>query len=157
LDLAVSRDQIVSVMSVDLNLGKLTTRQILPGMSASNSIAVVRSGKGGDVGGVIGKAGLSLNVSLDKSEGFHQAVRNLIELSTIEILGKLARVPYWQCLKIDTTNPTYRTEARAWFDTMSAGDRVRFVKTGLTRAGYYNGPIDDKSDAALGTGIARYQ
>jgi len=46
-------------------------------MSASNSIAVVRSGKGGDVGGVIGKAGLSISVSLDRSEGFHQAVRNL--------------------------------------------------------------------------------
>jgi curli biogenesis system outer membrane secretion channel CsgG len=157
LDLAVSRDQIVSVMSLDLNIGKLVTRQILAGMSASNSIAVVRSGKGGDVGGVIGKAGLSISVSLDRSEGFHQAVRNLVELSTIEALGKLTRVPYWQCLQIDQTNPTYRTEAREWFDTMSPGDRVRFVRTNLAGAGYVEGSPGDQSDPALRNAIARYQ
>ncbi len=105
MDLAINGNQIVSVVSIDLNVGKLITRQILPGISASNSIAVVQSGKGADVGGFIGKAGLSLSVSLDKSEGFHQAVRNLIELSTIEILGKLTRVPYWQCLSIEFDQP----------------------------------------------------
>jgi len=156
-DLAISREQVVSVMSVDLNLGKLVTRQILPGMSASNSIAVIRSGKGGDVGGLIGKAGVSLSIQLDRSEGFHQAVRNLIELSTIEALGKLTRVPYWQCLQIDQTNPTYRTEARAWFDTMGEAERVRFAKAGLARAGYYGGPVTDEADPALRDGVARYQ
>ena len=45
VDLAVSRDQIVSVVSMDLNVGRLVTRQILPGMSAENSIAVVQTGK----------------------------------------------------------------------------------------------------------------
>ncbi|HLZ67046.1 MAG TPA: DUF4384 domain-containing protein [Aliidongia sp.] len=156
-DLAVSSDQVVSVMSVDLNIGKLVTRQILPGMSASNSIAITRSGHGGDVGGTIGKAGLTLSVSLDKSEGFHQAARDLIELSTIEVLGKLTRVPYWQCLQIDQTNPTYRAEAREWFDAMSEPERVRFVKTGLARAAYYNGPVDDQFDPALHDAAARYQ
>jgi curli biogenesis system outer membrane secretion channel CsgG len=158
LDLAVSRDQVVSVMSLDLNIGKLVTRQIIAGMSASNSIAVVRSGKGGDVGGVIGKAGLSLSVSLDRSEGFHQAVRNLVELSTIEALGKLTRVPYWQCLQIDQTNPTYRTEAREWFDTMSTAERVRFVRTNLAGTGYVQGGgSSDQVDPELSTAIARYQ
>ena len=159
LDLAVSRDQVVSVMSLDLNIGKLVTRQIIPGMSASNSIAVVRSGKGGDVGGVIGKAGLSISVSLDRSEGFHQAVRNLVELSTIEAVGKLTRVPYWQCLQIDQTNPTYRTEAREWFDTMSPGERVRFVRTNLAGAGYVQGGggSTDQVDPELSNAIARYQ
>jgi curli biogenesis system outer membrane secretion channel CsgG len=161
LDLAVSKDQVVSIISVDLNLGKLVTRQIVPGMSASNSIAVLRTGKGADAGGVIGKgqgqAGITFSIALDKSEGFHQAVRNLIELSTIEILGKLAHVPYWQCLDIDQTNPTYRTEAREWFDTMSQADRVKFVETNLTRAGYYDGPVTGQLDKGLRDAISRYQ
>lgn len=156
-DLAISRDQVVSVMSLDLNVGKLVTRQIIPGMSASNSIAIVRSGKGGDVGGVIGKAGVSISVSLDRSEGFHQAVRNLVELSTIEAVGKLTRVPYWQCLQIDQTNPTYRAEAREWFDTMSPGERVRFVKTNLAGAGYMQASSSDQVDPELNSAIARYQ
>ena len=65
--IAVSKDDVVSVISVDLNLGKLVTRQILAGMSSSNSIAVVRSGKGADLGGVIGsgkgQTGLSFSVA----------------------------------------------------------------------------------------------
>lgn len=156
-DLAVSKGQIVSVMSVDLNIGQLVTRQILPGMSASNSIAIVRTSQGGEVGGVIGKVGLSLNVELDRSEGFHQAVRNLIELSAIESLGKLTRVPYWQCLEIDQSNPTYRAEAREWFDAMSAVERVRFARTHLAQAGYLQGAAGDELDPPLRDAIARYQ
>jgi hypothetical protein len=156
LDLAVNGDQIVSVVSIDLNVGKLVTRQILPGISASNSIAVVQAGKGADIGGLIGKAGLSLSVSLNKSEGFHQAVRNLIELSTIEILGKLTRVPYWQCLSIESTNPNFRTEARGWFDTMNEPERQRFVSTALVRTGYLPGGSDG-SDAGFSDAVARYQ
>ncbi|RAI58812.1 peptidoglycan-binding protein [Roseicella frigidaeris] len=151
LDLGVSSDQVVSVISMDLNVAKLTTRQILPGISANNSIAVVRSGRGADVGGLIGKAGLSFSVSLDKSEGFAQAVRNLVELSAIEVLGKLARVPYWECLAIEPTNPAFRTEARQWFDLMGPAERQRFVEAALVRAGYAPGGGD------LSPAIARYQ
>jgi hypothetical protein len=157
LDLAASRGQIVSVMSVDLNIGQLVTRQILPGMSASNSIAIVRTGQSGEVGGVIGKVGLSLNVQFDRSEGFHQAVRNLIELSAIESLGKLTRVPYWQCLEIDQTNPTYRAEAREWFDAMGGPERVRFARTHLAQAGYLQSAAGDELDPPLRDAIARYQ
>jgi curli biogenesis system outer membrane secretion channel CsgG len=154
LDAAINGNQVVSVVSIDLNMGKLITRQIMPGISASNSIAVVQSGKGADVGGLIGKAGLSLSVSLDKSEGFHQAVRNLIELSTIEVLGKLTRVPYWQCLSIDSTNPNFRTEARGWFDTMGDAERTRFVSTALNKAGYLQG---DAAGPEISDAVARYQ
>jgi hypothetical protein len=156
MDLAINGNQIVSVVSIDLNVGKLVTRQIIPGISSSNSIAVVQSGKGADVGGFIGKAGLSLSVSLDKSEGFHQAVRNLIELSTIEILGKLTKVPYWQCLSIESTNPSYRTEARGWFDIMGEGERQRFVSAALVRTGYLPGGSDGTAPG-FSDAIARYQ
>jgi hypothetical protein len=156
MDLAINGNQVVSVVSIDLNVGKLVTRQILPGISASNSIAVVQSGKGADVGGLIGKAGLSLSVSLDKSEGFHQAVRNLIELSTIEILGKLTKVPYWQCLSIDSTNPNYRTEARGWFDIMGQTERERFVSAALVRTGYLSSGGDGAS-AGFSDAVSRYQ
>lgn len=155
MDLGVSRDQIVSIVSVDLNVGQLLTRQILPGISANNSIAVVQSGKGADVGGLIGKAGVSFSVSLDRSEGFHQAVRTLIDLSTIEVLGKLTRTPYWQCLDIDATNPAFRGEARTWFDEMSGGERDRFARTTLLHTGYLQSA--DGTDADLSAALARYQ
>ncbi len=154
VDLGVSSDQVVSVVSMDLNVGRLVTRQILPGLSANNSIAVVRTGRGGDVGGLIGKAGLSFSVSLDRSEGFAQAVRNLIDLSTIEVLGKLARVPYWECLSIQPTNPAFRAEVRQWFDSMGAAERDRFAEAALIRTGYLQGGASSRD---LPAAIARYQ
>jgi hypothetical protein len=157
LDLGVSSDQVVSVVSMDLNVGRLVTRQILPGLSANNSIAVVRRGSGADLGGLVGRAGLSFSVSLDRSEGFAQAVRNLVELSTIEVLGKLARVPYWECLSIAPTNPAFRAEARQWFDSMGADERNRLVQAALVRTGYLpeGGTPADPRD--ITSAVARYQ
>jgi len=155
IDIGASHDQVVSVVSMDLNVGRLVSRQIIPGISASNAIAVVQSGKGADVGGIVGKAGLSFSISLDRAEGFHQAVRTLVELSSIEVLGKLTQVPYWECLKIESTNPTFRTEAREWFDLMGPGERDNFVRNGLIRAGYLR-PADAPG-GDLSSTIARYQ
>ena len=116
-----SRDQTVSVVSLDLNIGNLVNRQIIPGASAHNSIAVARKGIAGDLAGSISKLGLNFDVVLNKGEGMHQAVRTLVELSTIEVLGKLAEVPYWRCLQIEQTNPAVVEEAKDWYNEMEAG------------------------------------
>ena len=156
-DLGVSADQVMSVISVDLNVGELATRQIIPGLSASNSLAVVSSGKGADAGAVVGKAGLSFNVSLNKSEGLHQAVRTLVELSAIEALGKMTRVPYWQCLGIDQTNPAFAGQARDWFEGMAPSQRVAYVQRVLASGGYYEGPDNGQLDERTRDAIGRYQ
>lgn len=157
LDIGVSKDLIVSVVSLDLNLGYLASRQIIPGISANNSVAVSRSGIGGDVGAKIGKAGISFNLSMNKSEGMHSAVRSLVELSAIEIAGKLAQVPYWRCLSIEQTNPEMIAEARSWFDAMPQQDRVTFVQRALTSKGYYSGAINGIYDRSTKAASARYQ
>lgn len=154
LDLSVSKDQIVSVISVDLNVGELTTRRILPGITASNSIAVVQSGQGADAGGIINKAGLSFQVSLSRSEGMHQALRTLVELSTIEVLGKLTRVPYWQCLGIEQTNPTFMAQARDWFDDMPVDERAAYARRVLEADGYLQAGTDAQAVAAA---LGRWQ
>jgi hypothetical protein len=154
VDLSVSRDQVVSVISVDMNVGELTTRRILPGVTASNSIAVVQSGQGGEAGGIIGKAGLSFQISLSRSEGMHQALRTLIELSTIEALGKLTRVPYWQCLGIESTNPTFMSQSRSWYDDMSEAERQAQARGVLEADGYLQGAATDES---IRTALARWQ
>jgi hypothetical protein len=152
LNLAAQHDQVASVITVDLNVGELVTRQILPGITASNSIAVVASDNGANLGGIIGKVGLSFNVALSRSEGFSQAVRTLVDLSTIEVLGKLTHVPYWQCLQLNSTDPSFRSQARNWFDLMGSGERDTFFRNGLLSAGYLKADSGDLSDA-----IARYQ
>ncbi len=157
VDLGASTDLIVSVVSIDLNMGHLVTRQILPGISANNSIAVSRRGIGGDVGATIGKAGVFFNISMNKSEGMHAAIRSLVELSAIEVMGKLTEVPYWRCLRIEQTNPEMVAEARSWFETMSQQERVVFTQRALTSTGFYSGAINGVYDESTKAASSRYQ
>jgi peptidoglycan hydrolase-like protein with peptidoglycan-binding domain/curli biogenesis system outer membrane secretion channel CsgG len=155
--LGYSQDQVVSVVSLDMNMGELTTRQILPGLSAHNSMSVTRTGKAGDAGGEISSFGLFFNISLNRSEGMHAAVRSLVELSTIEVLGKLAEVPYWRCLQIEQTNPVVEAQARAWFSDMTEREQVVFVQRALASQGLYDAPVTGVRDEATKGAIARYQ
>ncbi|MCC2662909.1 MAG: peptidoglycan-binding protein [Geminicoccaceae bacterium] len=155
--LGFSADQVTSVVSMDLNIGDLLTRQILPGISARNSISVTRTGRAGDAGGRINTYGLFLNIALNRAEGMHAAVRNLVELSTIEVLGKLTAVPYWRCLQIEQTNPAVEAQARQWFDAMSEREQVAFVQQALASQGLYDAPITGVRDEATKGAVARYQ
>ncbi|CAA7614602.1 Peptidoglycan-binding domain 1 protein [Candidatus Terasakiella magnetica] len=157
LDLGLSRDQVVSMLSVDMNMGETTTRQILPGVNASNNMAIVRSGKAGEAGGKIGKAGLNISMSLNQNEGAGAGVRALIELGLIELMGKLTNVPYWKCLEIDKTNPTMMQQARDWYDGMSEADQIKFVQRKLAGAGAYSGPVTGNLDRATVDSISRYK
>lgn len=155
--IGASKDQVVSVISTDMNVGKLVTRQIMPGISANNSIVVRRSGVGGDVGATIQKVGLSFNIAINNQEGMHQATRTLIDLSAIEIAGKLTKVPYWRCLEIEQTNPEIDAEARGWYKDMSQKERVVFVQRALHASGDYRGPISGTLDRSTRSAIGRYQ
>lgn len=153
----VDADQNVAVVSLDLNVGDLTTRQIIPGISAHNSIAVSQTSLSGGLSGSIYKLGAGFNVNMNRSEGLHQAVRTLIELSTIEVLGKLAEVPFWRCLQIDHTNPTVVAEAQDWFDDMDEDEQIAFVQNALATNGTYAGDVTSVMDGATKDAIARYQ
>lgn len=157
LDLGMSKDQVSSVVSMDMNIGETTTRMIMPGMSASNSLVITRAGDSKEAGGKIGKLGFSFNMSLNKAEGLGSGVRALVELGMIEVVGKLTGVPYWKCLEIDKTNPMMLQQARDWYDAMTPADRVKLVQRKLGGMNYYNGPIDGATSRELSGAIGRYQ
>ncbi len=156
-ELGINKDQVVSVVTLDMNIGELAKLQIMPGIGASNSISVTRTGTGGDAGGTIGNAGIFFNISLNAAEGMAQSVRTLIELTAIETLGKLTRVPYWRCLQIEHTNPKMIAQARDWFDSMTQDEQIRFTQQALASQGYYAGEENGQLDTTTVGAISRYQ
>jgi curli biogenesis system outer membrane secretion channel CsgG len=158
-DAGGSMDQVISMVSVDLNMGDLLTRQILPWASSNNSIAVRRAGQSADAGGTIQniELGLNFNVSMNQSEGMHQAIRTLVDLSAVEVLGKLTQVPYWRCLQIDQTSPVVTAQARDWYDKMDDPQRVTFFQRALAGNGIYRGPIDGTLSPDTRDAIGAYQ
>ena len=156
-DLGISKDQIVSLVSMDMNIGETVSRQIISDAGSSNTMAVVRTGRSGEAGGKIGKAGLSINISLNQSEGLGASVRALIELGAIETIGQFSHVPYWKCLQIEKTNPKMLDQARDWFDSMSQHDQIAFVQRKLFAANIYEGQANGEMTAATRDAVARFQ
>lgn len=157
LDLGMSKDQVSSVVAMDMNVGETTSRMILPGVNASNSLVITRSGNSKEAGGKIGKLGLSFNMSLNKAEGLNAGVRALIELGLIEMVGKLTGTPYWKCLQIDKTNPVMIEQAREWYDGMKPEDRVKLVQRKLKGANLYGGAVNGANSGELAAAIGRFQ
>jgi len=158
-DVGASQNKVTSLVSIDLNVGNLLTRQILTGTSATNTIAVSRTGKSADSSGSINKLslGFSFNVNMGRSEGMHQSVRTLLQLSAIESLGKLTEVPYWQCLGLGQTSTAMMEQAQGWYARMSHLEQREFVQRALSGLGLYNGPIDGRPSVSLRESVGRYQ
>ena len=96
----------------------------------------------------------------------HQGVRDLIELGTIELLGKLAKAPYQRCLQAEASAPGALQTDEGRFEDLSEEQRVRFAQQRLAgladpadfeRKPYYNGPVNGITDNATRDAIARYR
>ena len=100
--------------------------------------------------------GASLKVNISRKNGLHQAVRTLVELGAIEIVGKHTKTPYWECLDIPATSPQVRPILNDWYESMTDEERVSYVQKQLGTIDEeldVNGRVDPESAAA----IARYQ
>jgi hypothetical protein len=87
------------------------------------------------------------------------ALRTLVDLAMIELVGKWARVPYWQCLMLDQTNPNFQRQMRDWFNESGTSGQLRLVRSSLISRGYLSSNQSDLSanHPALRTALARFQ
>lgn len=157
LDLGLSKDQVSSIVSIDMNMGETTSRMILPGVNASNSLIITRAGDSKEAGGRIGKVGFAFNMSMSKAEGLSGGVRALVELGMIELVGKLTSTPYWKCLQVEKTNPVMLEQAREWYDGMKRPDLVKLVQRKLAGMEKYSGAIDGRESPQLASAVGAYQ
>ena len=70
----------------------------------------------------------------------------MVELAAVELVGKLTRLPYWQCLGTPDGDPEVQREIEDWFTGMDAGERIAFVKERLRERRWYDGALDSEAD-----------
>ena len=158
LDFGVSKDDSFDVVSMDMSIGEVNSRRILPNTSTSNTMVIKKSGRSGEAGGKLFKLGMSFNVDISRSEGVGSTTRALVELGLIETLGKFTQVPYWKCLDTDLTNPAIRTQALEDFESMKDKDRILFVQRKLGGSmNRYRGPMNGVMNDQLKTAVSEYQ
>jgi peptidoglycan hydrolase-like protein with peptidoglycan-binding domain len=152
-----SKDIITTIVGVELHIGEFNTRTLFPGIDSSNELVAGNIGVGLDAGARIKKAGVQFTVGSTISQGVGSAVRTLVDLGMIELVGKWARVPYWECLALDQAHPEFQRQLLEWFDDLEPVARVRLFETGLHTLGYYTGEVDGRQSPALKEAISRFQ
>ena len=147
----------VSVVSVDLHLVSYPDKTVLAGSSVANSMVVTDKGFGTGGSGLINLTGYNLTLSFNRVESIGQAVRNLIELGTIELLGRHAKVPYWQCLNIEPTNEKLENLKRSAYITAPKTISVLETQRMLAKLGLYTNQPDGRMNLATHAALAKFQ
>jgi hypothetical protein len=147
----------VSVVSVDLHLVSYPDKTVLAGGSVANSMVVTNRGFGTGGSGLINLTGYNLTLSFNRVESIGQAVRNLIELGTIELLGRHAKVPYWQCLNIEPTNEKLENLKRSAYITTPKTISVLETQRMLAKLGLYANQPDGRMNLATHAALAKFQ
>ncbi len=157
VEVSADRSLTTSLVALDLHLGDFRTRTLLPGIHAANSMAVFSGGVSGEIGGRIKKTGVFFNVSRDNAQGQGATMRSLVEFGLIELIGKWAQLPYWNCLALPQTHPEFQRQLHSWYEAMSVAERIRLLQTALNTTGDYAGPVDGKTSQAFARALAQYQ
>jgi hypothetical protein len=151
------------VLAVDLTMIRTDDLSVVPGVNSKNSVVIVRQGQGVDANasGTWHSQGLSLNFErgLEKNEGMSQALRGLIELASVELFGRLLKIPYWTCLGADASNDAVAQEITDWYYALygSPGALVTYFQWQLKVRGLYEGEIDGEADESLRDGVSAYR
>lgn len=159
LETGYSRNRNATIIGLELHLGDFRSRTFIPGMDSANEVIIANGGQGLDLAGRIGSYGVQFNVGRDYTQGAGAAVRTLVELATIELVGKWARVPYWQCLTLEQTHPAFQRQLRDWYDEGSPLVHNRLVQRSLMTQGYLgvNGAQIDPNSPEFVTALGKFQ
>jgi hypothetical protein len=144
------------VLGIDLSVISTADFSIIPGVTARNAVIIYKEGRGYDAELEYKKFGISWGMTVTKSEGQAQALRTLVELSMIELLGRLTKTPYWKCLNVDGNNEEVANEVADWFYALSnKGELMVYMQKQLRMRGYYAGPIDGASNPQFSAALVQ--
>jgi peptidoglycan hydrolase-like protein with peptidoglycan-binding domain len=149
-----------AVLGFDAALVDTESMTLLAGVSSKNlTVLASRDSSAGDGQAQLRNPGLDVvfSFSASRSEGPSQAARNMVELAAVELIGKLLRLPYWQCLQVADDDPEVRREVEDWFLAMEGSERVRHLQERMRERRYYDGPVDGEAGPAFTAALRTYR
>jgi len=161
VNLGIAGDAASSMLALDLSVLTTSDMAVLPGVTSRNSVLILKQGRGFDGDAAYRKFGINYSMSLSRAEGKTQALRGLVELAVVELVGKLTKTPYWTCLGV--TDPKANDETRLemfdWYHAMAATrvELILYFQNQLRRRAFYDGPIDGEFNPAIDEAISNYR
>jgi hypothetical protein len=140
-------------ITLDFNLKDFQTLAGIPRMSTTNSMEVHKALREEEVGITLFGPTFGLKGQIKKVQGRHEAVRVLVQVSMIQMIGKYLALPYWRLMGDDAApDKTVLDSISETYHRMGREDRVGAAQQWLTLHGYdvsINNRMDSKTVGAL--------
>lgn len=163
-DTGYSWDLLGTVVGLDLHLGDMNTRTLYSGLDSANEAVVATGGRSVEIGAKatglpkhIYRMGLQYEVSADNNQGAGSAIRLLVDLAAIELVGKWARVPYWDCIDYEQNHPEFLRQMRQWYEELNVNERWLIAQRVLHAQGAWADEVNGLDTPAFRKVISRYQ
>ncbi|MGE8318628.1 MAG: hypothetical protein ACN6O3_07740 [Comamonas sp.] len=148
----VKRTAIYSALALDLNLVSFSTQQMVPRIQASNVVKVLNLSTEDNAS--IGFYGNSFGFKLEGKylQGRHSAIRTLVDLSVLEIVGKATNTPYWRCIPGGKPDPVVVENMRKAYDALAPELKLGLIQVTLRKYGepvQVTQKLDDATQQAL--------
>lgn len=158
---SISQSTNYGTLTMDLNAGFVSTLQMISGAVSSNTLGLSnREGKSISADLSMNDLGVSFSISDNTTKDFNSVLRALIEVSAIELVGKLQGVPYWRCLANAGVNAEKNAALLAKFIELNQTDPSKIIKAvqlALEDLNYYPGPINGKLSEETSDALFQYQ
>ncbi len=158
LGLRLGNDARFSVMGLDAAMLRTESMTLVPGVVSKNTTVLRRQETGASDGSATLRSGSAVfSFATTRSEGTSQAARNMVELAAIEVVGKLTRLPYWQCLGMRDDEPEVQRETEDWFLATGVGPGEAPLKRLKELQQAVLAPGDDKASLRAAQALARFE
>ncbi|TQV64214.1 MAG: hypothetical protein FNT15_01400 [Sulfurovum sp.] len=122
-DASADADDSISNMTIDFNMIDAATGAYIPKVHTSNSIKIIKKSASNDFGFSILGSGFGLNSSVSKEQGVHSAIRLLVDLSMVELIGKYKEYPYWVAVSGGKVDQRLLRRMKQNFERLSPEDK----------------------------------
>lgn len=139
-------------VTLDFNLIDFKTFAGIPRVQAINGIKLHKAVKEDSFGFTVKSATLGAKGTIKKVQGRHAAVRLLVQLSMIQIIGRYQKLPYWRLLPGAQKDDVVIDQVLADFYDQSQAGKTADIQSYLYLHGYklnITGTNDSATQAAL--------
>jgi hypothetical protein len=142
----------ISGITLDFNLEDFQNQVGIPKMQAIYNIKVHKSTREDSIGFTIKSATFGARGDIKRIQGRHEAVRMIIQLSMLQILGRYQKLPYWMLVPGASRDEVVMEQVLNDFYRLPENEKVKKEQEYLYLHGYgvsVTGQMDNSTQAAL--------
>lgn len=146
-------------VTLDFNMIDFTTLAGIPRVQAVNGIKLHKAVKEDSLGFTIKSVTFGGQGTIKKVQGRHAAVRLLVELSMVQLVGRHQKIPYWRLLPGGVRDEVVIEQVLTDYYEMSEAEKVVTIQSYLHLHGYsvaLNGQLDPTTKTALKDFTGKY-